>query len=425
MYIAILGRQPALGVAELERVYGAEAVRWFSDSTATVIASSLQLDCLGGCQKAGRVVFETKGNWLSVSRRIITHYSHAWQKIDHKITLGISAYELDVSPREVQKTGLVLKKALRTNGVSLRLVPNATSALNTATSHHNRLGLSDNHVELLVVRGASGKIIVAESVGAQNITAYARRDRDRPRRDAFVGMLPPKLAQIMVNLACGETAITPVKETVTGVPNPIGQTPQASARKERSENDATAISPIILDPFCGTGTVLQEALLKGFTVYGSDLSQKMVDYTTENLQWLTKAHRHTGTIKAIRAGDATIFTWPEAPELTAVVCETYLGQPFSAPPKPEKLKEVVGNCNHIISEFLKNIHPQLTSGTLLCIAVPAWRDNEGRFTHLPLVQQLEHLGYHRNTLQRVNHDQLLYYRENQIVARELLILTRY
>ena len=35
MYIAILGRQPALGVAELERLYGPESVRWFSDISVT------------------------------------------------------------------------------------------------------------------------------------------------------------------------------------------------------------------------------------------------------------------------------------------------------------------------------------------------------------------------------------------------------
>jgi hypothetical protein len=38
----------------------------------------------------------------------------------------------------------------------------------------------------------------------QDIDAYAERDFERPMRDAFVGMLPPKLAQIMLNLAVGE-----------------------------------------------------------------------------------------------------------------------------------------------------------------------------------------------------------------------------
>ena len=77
--------------------------------------------------------------------------------------------------------------------------------------------------------------------GVQNISAYAMRDQKRPKRDAFVGMLPPKLAQIMINLALGD------------------QEPK---------------DKLLLDPFCGTGVLLQEALLMGLKVYGTDLSQK-------------------------------------------------------------------------------------------------------------------------------------------------------
>ena len=177
----------------------------------------------------------------------------------------------------------------------------------------------------------------------------------------------------------------------------------------------------ILDPFCGTGTVLQEALLAGYDVVGTDLSQKMVDYTTENLSWLqltfTAPGRPVGRVIDIHQADATTHHWPNGKHLTAVVCETYLGQPFSAPPAPQKLAEVVGNCNHIITSFLANIRPQLTPNTSLCIAVPAWYDASGRAAHLPLIKNLQQLGYHQ-----LNRTPLIYRRPDQIVARELLVL---
>ena len=384
MHIAILGRQPALGVAELEQLYGASSVRWFSDSSAIVDSPKFDFNRLGGTQKAGRIVAELSGDWRKVSMRIVREYTLAWADHQGKITLGLSAYGFTATAREVQKTGIILKSKLKEKGVSLRLVPNAEPALNTATSHHNKLGLSDNHVELLVVRAGNGKVVVAESVGAQNITDLASRDQARPRTDSFVGMLPPKLARMMVNL--------------TGV---------ASGR--------------VLDPFCGTGVLLQEAALLGFDVYGTDLSEKMVRYSTENLDWLT--HRYSLDSKVvIEQGDAMTHAW--AGSLDAVATETYLGQPFSAPPSPAKLTEVRGNCNHIISEFLKNIAPQLDDGTPLCVAVPAWRDTMGNFTHLPLVKNLGKLGYKQITLQHVTAEQLLYYREDQVVARELLLLTK-
>jgi len=392
MYIAILGRQPAISIAELERLYG--DVRWFSDSTALVKTDHIDVQRVGGTQKAGRVISEINlGDWRRASMEIVQHYSKAWAGYEGKITLGISAYGFNVDTRDIQKTGLILKNKLKGTSASLRLVPNQEQALSTATSHHNKLGLSENKVELIVVRGTKG-IVVAESIGAQNITALAARDQGRPKRDAFVGMLPPKLAQIMVNLALGDQSSNPNKVAV-------------------------------LDPFCGTGVILQEALLMNYMVLGSDLNPKMIDYTLQNLKWLQDNFRVDGTILTVREGDATTFKWVEAPDVVdAIVSETYLGQPFSAPPSSAKLVEVRGNCNHIISEFLKNLGTQIKSGTPVVLAVPAWKDSSDNFTHLPLISQLDKLGYKTVEFANIRPDQLLYYRPDQVVAREILVLTK-
>lgn len=382
MYITILGRQPAISIAELERTYG--DVSWFSDTSALVQTPHFDIQRLGGTQKAGRVVDQVNGtDWRHASIEIVQHYAKAWSGYDGKITLGISAYGFSTTPREIQKTGLILKSKLKGTSVSLRLIPNQDSALSTATSHHNKLGLADNKIELIVVRGAKS-IIIAESNGAQNITALAARDQGRPKRDAFIGMLPPKLAQIMINLA--------------------------GVKKGR-----------ILDPFCGTGVILQEAGLMKYATYGTDLSEKMIRFSAENLQWLQETQNITLDTQ-LQEGDAMTHHW-DAP-IDAVVTETYLGQPFSAPPSAAKLTEVRGNCNHIISTFLKNLGTQIKSGTPVVLAIPAWKSTDGSFTHLPLLTQLEKLGYKEVQLQTVRPDQLLYFRPDQVVARQLLILTK-
>lgn len=251
MFIAVLGRQPEISIAELEAVFGAPSVTRVADDIASVEADEFDLSILGGTTKAGRVVGSVdlaNGNdtakLVAASKSIVHDYRLKWRTADHKITLGISTYGLRVTPRDVQKTGLLLKSALKKDGVSLRLVPNTEPTLSTATSHNNKLGLSPAKVELMIIR-TSREIIIAESIGAQNITAYTRRDHGKPKRDAFVGMLPPKLAQIMLNLALTD----PTKDS----------------------------QAVILDPFCGTGTVLQEALLRDLSALGSDLSEKMVD----------------------------------------------------------------------------------------------------------------------------------------------------
>lgn len=398
MYIAILGRQPALGMAELEQLFGSECTSWFGAHAARVDAHNISVEQLGGSQKIGRVVAELTGNWRHVSMQLVRAYTDAWATHEGKMTLGISAYGFDISTRDVQKTAIILKQKLRDQDVSLRVIPNTDIALNTATSHHNKLGLADNKVELLVVREDKGRVIIAESIGAQNITALASRDQARPRTDAFVGMLPPKLARMMVNML----HITP------------------TAPDHASADDA-GTRQRILDPFCGTGTLLQEAALLGYAVYGTDLSEKMVRYSRDNLNWLQNSHRIRFDWY-LHEGDAMHTSWQQP--LDAIACETYLGQPFSAPPSPAKLQEVRGNCNHIITEFLKNLAPQLSSGTPLCIAVPAWRDARGQFTHLPFIQSIEHLGYRERTLVHVQKHDLLYYRDNQVVGRELLLLEK-
>lgn len=385
MFVAILGRLPKLSIAELEAMFGKPHVRAVSHDVATIDTDNLSIDALGGSLKCGKIIHTLPADsrpTLEQASHWITHtYIHQLLAVGGKITLGISAYGLSTSPRQLQKIGLLLKTSMKKYSVSLRLIPNTTTELSTATSHNNKLGLSPKKRELFIIKTDDGAILIAESNGAQNITAYARRDRNRPRRDAFVGMLPPKLAQIMVNVAVGNAA----KAT-------------------------------ILDPFCGTGTVLQEALLKRYDVCGSDLSQKMIDYTTENLAWLQSKYHITGTVRSLEQADAMTHQWPKAQQLDAVVCETYLGQPFSAPPSPKKLHEVTGNCNHIITNFLRNIHSQLTPGTTLCVAVPAWRDASRNLTHLPLIKGLEALGY------ALQQPPLIYSRSDQVVVREILLL---
>lgn len=390
MYIAILGRLPALGIAELENLHGSSAVSWHSDLSALVERDTFSIDHIGGTQKAGKVIARHKATtWLQSSEKIIQHYTKAWAQFDGKLTIGISAYGFKTAARDVQKTGIILKQRLKKSGVNIRLIPNNEPALSSATSHHNKLGLSPNKIELIVVRNRDGNVVIAESIGAQNITALARRDQGRPKRDAFVGMLPPKLAQIMINLA--------YPHSTTGRP----------AR--------------ILDPFCGTGVVLQEAALMGFDVYGTDLADKMVEYSRANFDWLASSH-HLSANATIHQGDAMDTLWKQP--IDSVVCEGYLGQPFSAPPSPAKLEQVRGNCNHILGTFLKNIAPQLQPGTPLCIAVPAWRNKDGRLSHLPLARDIEGFGFIRHTFANCAPSDLIYYREDQVVARELLVLEK-
>ena len=206
-------------------------------------------------------------------------------------------------------------------------------------------------------------------------------------------MLPPKLALIMLNLA--------------GAQSPTSL----------SESD---IPRTVLDPFCGTGVVLQEALLLGLNTYGSDVEQRMVEYSETNLDWIKNKLDLTGS-QRLEQGDATKHAWKKPFDL--VVCETYLGPPMSQIPSLNALDKIVSDIDYLLKSFLKNIADQLTTGAKLCVAVPAWRIN-GETRHLPMVDDLENLGYTRQVLKYATNAEMVYFRLDQTVARELLVLER-
>ena len=376
-YLAVLGRQPEISIAELE----------FSDFCTDI-------DRLGGTQKLAVLLEEKPLEYLQGLP-------------EGKITVGVSDYSEGASKKSAQNEALKLKKILVRHGRSVRVVENKDAVLSTATSLHNGLsGKNERKVELIKVNDDWYKVI-----GVQDIDAYAKRDQARPARDAKVGMLPPKLAQILINL-CG-----PLKSGAT-----------------------------VLDPFCGTGVVLQEALLMGYKAYGTDINERMIEYSKKNLQWLLKfenihsraasgrpvatgGRRSSSPCQApdslesdifrISLGNATSFQWVHP--IDAVACEGYLGKPFSKVPSEMELKEQKQECGAIVLGFLKNLSGQIKLDTPVTIAIPAWLRENGNYERLDLLDEIEKLGYNVNNKSR---EGLLYFREGQIVARDIIILRK-
>ena len=370
-YLAVLGRQPEISLAELEALFDdvskqSKEIAFFSSKEEP------NIDRLGGSLK------------LAKSLENISPEEYLLSLPEGKITLGLSDYaknSANYSSRDIKNIsqyGIKIKQALKKKGRSVRLLPNSTPVISTAAAHHNGLGRSPKKVELIKFKNEW-----FVSIGSQNITAYKNRDQARPARDAKVGMLPPKLAQILINLC--------------------GNLPE-SAR--------------ILDPFCGTGVVLQEALLMGYNVYGTDKDPRMVKYTEKNIGWL-KLARLEEPLRTFEVGDATNHQWHEP--VSAVAAEIYLGPPMSEPPVEIKLKTVKQECGAILTGFLKNLAPQIAKSTPVTLAIPAWRRKDGSFEHLIPLDFIEKVGY--NVLYK-SAGGLLYARENQVVAREIIVLRK-
>ena len=409
--LLILGRQPALGMAELESLYGYDVVRPFSGTSALVDipADQVAFSRLGGSTRLCKVLTELSPQWHEVKQYLLDKIpEHAALLPEGKLTIGLSLFGIKTHIKELERTLLEIKKVVKQSGRPVRIVPNKQLELNSAQVLHNHLTEPGNW-ELVVVSDGR-KAYLTQTVAIQDIEAYGARDQARPYRDARVGMLPPKLAQVIVNLAVGSAAADEAAKT---------------------DLHSSVLGGPVLDPFCGTGVTLQEATLMGYDSFGTDLEPRMVEYSIGNLHWLRqKWPDRTDTNVRIELGDATTHAWHQP--IGAVAGETYLGAPLTTLPQRDALNKIIGGTNAIHEKFLRNLASQLQPGTRLCLAVPAWNTGQSAhtgqqkpvFTHLPVLDHLQELGYNRVKFVHADMRDLVYHRENQLVARELVVIVK-
>lgn len=406
--ICILGRLPALGLAELESLYGSEHTKPIDGAALLDIpAEEINFKRLGGSMKVARILTSLPyTDWPQISKYLKEIIPEHVEKLDEgKFTLGLSVYGLKVQVNDINKLALQIKKSVKASGRPVRVLQNKTLELNSAQVLYNKLTHRGSW-EILILKNGQDTIL-AQTLFVQDIEAYAGRDQARPKRDARVGMLPPKLAQTIINLT---------------------NAPEGST---------------VLDPFCGTGVILQEALLMGYNVIGTDLEPRMVEYSKSNIDWLKQKYPAIDTKIDIEAGDATSQKWTD---FDVIASEVYLGRAFNTYPSEGELKQAISDANTIIKKFLINLLPQLKAGQKVCLAVPAWklRDIAGsrdksrtgrvfgsaekqtsaRFISLPLLDHLTEMGYNYLEFKHVRNSELIYYREDQVVARQLIRLEK-
>lgn len=391
-YVAIAGRQPLISLAEIQALYDKAArlvgkkLVFFEVNEDGEENISPDINRLGGSLKLGRF-FDT--DFSKLAKFLATAHPEG------KITLGISDFSKQKKSGLAKQKSMELKRNLAKMGRSVRVITSNEPEISSATAHHNQLGEKAGCFEIFLIDRE-----IYLSLGTQNITAYTERDQARPARDAKVGMLPPKLAQILINLC--------------------GKLPEGAR---------------VLDPFCGTGVVLQEAAIMGYVPYGTDLNERMVEYSKKNLSWLfnernqkrfkllsSLIQKKDQILNAISVGDATSFTWEG--EIDAVAFEGYLGTPMSKPPVDIKFKTEKAKCREIAIGFLKNITPQIKSGTPVVMALPAWLRENGKYAGLNILDEIQEMGYNFEKFQDLSQSDLLYYREGQIVAREIIVIRK-
>lgn len=384
----ILGSHPELAKAEILSVVGLNTKVIIESPTVLILDLPDQLledlqNRLGGTIKIGTVIDEFQGSDPRVcTDTIIKKATCAVGK--NKITFGLSTYDLG-NPKAVRKItqsfkvmGGGIKNRLKETGRPVRFVMAKDEALTSVVVETNGLCESGGEFCLLAT---DTTIILGRTSTVQNFKAWSDRDFGRPARDSRSGMLPPKLARMMINL----TGVDPISST-------------------------------ILDPFCGSGTVLMEATLMGFKkIIGSDVSEKAVADSKINTDWLYKQKFLSPITKN---SDIELFV-SKAEKLdekiqqpvNVIVAETYLGPPRRNNERAQ-MEKMISELMMMYKTSLQSLATILKPGGIMVIAFPAFVIKND-VIRLPLKKMIESVG--------LMFDQSwIYKRPDQMTAREIV-----
>jgi tRNA G10 N-methylase Trm11 len=110
----------------------------------------------------------------------------------------------------------------------------------------------------------------------------------------------------------------------------------------------TKENEILVDPFCGIGVILEEALEKKIKVIGIDKSKDAIAGAEKNLNWFGFSHKNYNLIisdsRKIKISNAN-----------SIVTEPELGEVLTKEPSNEKAKEILFRFENLMIDTLNNL----------------------------------------------------------------------
>ena len=369
MYCFILGKDPELSLAELYAVHP-DALFSLISGDFVVMETNQNLDQktfdrLGGVVKMAEIKAQVEKEELNEAMLEVLLAGHGSGKLNY----GVSVYGM---PERNLKTLLIgLKKLLQSAKISSRFANQNFLNLSIA----QKKGLKGS--EVLVAQSGT-QFFVGQVVAAQDIDSYSKRDFQKPFRDMKVGMLPPKLAQILINL--------------TGSRGPVW------------------------DPFCGGGVLLMEGLLMGLDMVGSDIDEKTLVGAEKNTEWIQKTF-HLNTKIDLFAHDATDPVPKKS--IDAIAFEGYLGPPQTKLKAERELRAIISQLDQLYTHFFDTLKKAQFKGPIVT-ALPFFKAMQGREVSLGCLEKIRDMGFEaQSLLPHKKVTRLRYARRDQLVGREI------
>jgi tRNA G10 N-methylase Trm11 len=214
----------------------------------------------------------------------------------------------------------------------------------------------ENKAEILFCIGRT-ETWVATTVAVHNPFEFQKRDIYKPNQRKIFGM-PPRLGRIMINLSSCKAGKT------------------------------------LLDPFCGVGTILQEALLEKAMVVGMDVNPWCVKATTENLDWLFREYGLKDADFRVLQGDVNRLVEKIGQEtMDCIVCEPDLGPALRQVPTGPYAEKIIQKLEPLYFGFFEQALRALKPGGRLVLVTPYIKTRSGQAVLMPISNKLESLGF--------------------------------
>jgi tRNA G10 N-methylase Trm11 len=284
-------------------------------------------------------------------------------KSTDKILFGVSVYctesTLRSSSGSIQRfVGSAVKNELADLGKKSNFMGFASDRKLAQLSHVEVLkkNLVENKAEVLFCIGRN-ETWVATTVAVHNPFEFQKRDIYKPNQRKIFGM-PPRLARIMVNLS----SCTPGK--------------------------------VLLDPFCGVGTILQEALLERAMVVGMDVNPWCIKAATENLEWLVREYEVADADFRVLQGDVNRLVEKIGQEaVDCIVCEPDLGPALRQVPTGPYAEKIIQKLEPLYFGFVEQAYKSLKPGGRLVLVTPYIKTRSKQSVTMPIDEKLESLGF--------------------------------
>lgn len=252
--IFVLGKNKELSIAEI--------LSWFESHDAAFRIKDigkyflhLQLDHeappieqLGGTIKMVKPLFECSEKELHGFMESMPLERLFSRMEKENVLFGVSLYGTkNTEPHMQARLAMIIKEKLKEEGKTARFMPSRPNEPWLTHVEIIKKDLIEKSADICVCI-AGEKAYIGRTEEVHNPFGFQKRDVGRPSQRTGLAM-PPRLAKILVNLS--------------------------EARKT------------LLDPFCGIGTILQEALLNGLEVVGTDIDPSAISMCRENMKWLS------------------------------------------------------------------------------------------------------------------------------------------